>query len=67
MPLCASCEQPIDADEASRTFVWLGFAMDPYGTDSKPDVHVHERCLPSWQPPDPYYHDMREPFPDSGM
>jgi hypothetical protein len=67
MQSCASCGQPIEPDEPSRTFVWLGSAMDPYSTTHKPDVRVHERCLPAWKRPDPYYHDTKEPFPDSGM
>jgi hypothetical protein len=64
---CASCGQPIEPDDRSVLFVWLGMALDPYRAESKPDVHVHERCLDRWKPPDPYYHDSRLPFPDSGM
>jgi hypothetical protein len=45
----------------------MGLAVDPYGGEIKPDVRVHERCLASWQPPDPYYLDTSVPFPDSGM
>jgi hypothetical protein len=47
--------------------VWLGSALNPYSTESKPDVHVHERCLARWKRPDPYYYDTKEPFPDTGM
>ena len=64
---CDACGQAIKPDEAFRTFVWLGAAFEPYGTQTKPDVRVHERCLAIWKRPDPYYHDTKEPFPDTGM
>jgi hypothetical protein len=67
MHTCDHCKQPIEAGEPARTFVWLGGAMNPYSTEHKPDLRVHERCLPSWKRPDPYYHDTRDPFPDTGM
>jgi hypothetical protein len=67
MHSCDYCREPIEPQDKSRTFVWLGSALNPYSTEHKPDLRVHERCLPNWKRPDPYYCDTSEPFPDTGM
>ena len=67
MHSCDYCKEPIEAQDKSRTFVWLGSALNPYSTEHKEDLRVHERCLPKWKRPDPYYYDTAEPFPDTGM
>ena len=63
---CEQCGEPVGPDAPFRTFVWIGY-LSGQDVPDKPDLRVHERCLPAWRPPDPYYHDTREPFPDSGM
>jgi hypothetical protein len=67
METYSGCGDEIKPNDPSRVFVWLGASFDPYGSESKPDLRVHERCLATWEPPDPYYHDTGEPFPDFGM
>ena len=64
---CAHCGEPVGREEPFRTFVWIGYLSGSDSLAERPDLRVHDRCLAAWRPPDPYYHDTREPFPDTGM